>query len=79
MKKHFGPTKYPREKMSDPPNTLKKRFRIHEGTRAQWYEIHETHIGTRPMEFGTLILNNSVSSIGDFDACFQFEFQLDLF
>ena len=33
-------------KNSDPPR--------HNGTMARWYETHETHDCTRPMEFSTL-------------------------
>ena len=30
MRKHFGPTKYPREKILDQRNTHEKKFRTHE-------------------------------------------------
>ena len=42
------------DKVLDSRNTHKKKLRTHEGTVARW---HETHDGTRPTEFSTLLRN----------------------
>ena len=60
-KKIFGPKKYPREKSLTHEIPTKKffgptKFWTHKGTVARWHETHETHNGTRPTEFTTLIL-----------------------
>ena len=53
-RENFEPTKYPREKIQDPRTT-------HEGTMARWHKTRETHDGTRPTKFSTL-LGNGFSS-----------------
>ena len=69
-RKNYRPTKYPRQKTLDPRNTHEKKFGSHEinkrkyfgstkhpwGTVARWHEIHETHDGTRPTKFSTLLV-----------------------
>ena len=45
------------DKVLDSRNTHKKKLRFHEGTVARWHEAHETHDGTRPTEFSTLLRN----------------------
>ena len=59
MRKNFGTTKYPRENTLYPQDTYEKKFgpskaQWYDGTMARWYETHETHDCTRPMEFSTL-------------------------
>ena len=67
-RKHFGPTKYTREKILDPRNTHGKNYWTHtkyqsdkisdprntrKGTITRWYETHETHNDTWPTKFRT--------------------------
>ena len=66
-KKKSGPTKYPREKISDSRNSHVKNFRTHEGTMARWHETHESHDGTRPTGFSTLIFLQPQSFLANFD------------
>ena len=58
-KKILYPLKYPAEKIWNLRNTHQKNSRPHEGTVAQLHKVHETHNGTRPTEFSTLLENYS--------------------
>ena len=46
--------KYLRKNILHSRNTHKKKLQTHEGTVTWW---HETHVGTRPTEFSTIIFS----------------------
>ena len=52
IRKYFEPTKYPREKIFDPRNT-------HGAKMTRWHWTHETHDGTRPTKFCSLVMKET--------------------